>query len=477
METWKKFVLIAVLIAGALLVYIPHYNYGYPLHVDEWNLISEMRIVQNEGFQYLVTHPVESGFVFSLYILDLFFSIILFYKFLPLLNFVMVSLVLFYFLNKNYGYWQGVFAIVFFASLKSNVNILGNWFFVPIVFAILFIYSYLFNLEESLEKKKSLYLSALFLFLIAFIHPSSFLVLAIVGFVYYGINHKKVRKSYLNLWPFLFLLIPVLLVILYFGDFSELVSRLVWLPFVNAKVQFTPLIYGILAGLFGILGFYLTLKRKELLGFRIYVSISLISIVGFWLLEKSFFSSYQRYLYHFMSGAVVFSAIGLYEFLKFVFVNLNKYRNELRVSVLVLIVLITGIVLFQNYGENYPGTEIYHLIDDSDYDALLFLKDYDLKYVPHRFYLDSAEVISSRDVAVVSYAISNKASAGFVSPYSLEEAFIAMQFFDKDCDFKEGFLDKYENINYVYSYEKIECSFLREIYRNDKVFLYERIKN
>ena len=477
MENWKKVIIVLLVIVGALLVYIPHYGYDYPLHVDEWNSIDAVRIAQNEGLFNLIDSPVESGFHLFLIIIDLLFPLVLVYKFLPFMNFVLISGVLFYFLNKRYNYYVGLFSIVFFASLKSNVNVLGNWFFVPITFAVVFIYSYLFDLEDSLnDKGKSLLLCFLFLFLIAFIHPSSFLVLAVVGVIFFVTKHHELERKCKRFLPLILLLIPILLIVYYFtgfSDFSYLISRLVWKPLV-LQINFVPItFYGLLASFFAFYGFYFSYKRKELLGFRIYFLISLISLIGFWFIGRTLFSAYQRYLYHFMLGAVVFSAIGFYEFLNLVYRKFDSYRKETRVFVLILMVALVVLSLFYGYGKTYEGTEVYHAIDKNDYDALIFLRDYDTNYIPHRFYLDSAKLISPRGPGTASYAISNKASiASLTYYYKQEGSDFAERFFKEDCDGKEKILAEYDNLMSVYSYEEIDCLFLREIYRNEKVIIY-----
>ncbi|MAG37833.1 hypothetical protein CMI45_00390 [Candidatus Pacearchaeota archaeon] len=463
-----------VLVFGVLLVYFPHYNYDFPLHIDEWNLIGEMRNVQSFGLERVIQSPIESGFVLSLVFVDSFVDIVKFYKFLPALNFLIIGLVLFYFLNKEYNYWTGLLGVLFFASLKSNVNVLGNWFFVPIVFAAIFIYSCLFNLEKSLEAKRNMYLTIFFLFLIAFIHPSSFLVLTLTGVIYYRINYKKLNGNLGRLKGFLFLLIPIILVIYnltdFFGNlnFMGFLGNFVWGPLI-VQINFVPIMfYGLLSSLFAFIGFYVTYKRKELLGFRIYVLISLISLIAFWFVGKTLFSSYQRYLYHFMLGAVVFSAIGLYEFLKFIFNSMKRYKKELRIFILLFVLLISLVAMFYNYGEVYEQAELYYVIDDNDNDAIVFLKNYDVveKGTGDR-------VISYKFPGTAIHPITGIKTTGNLNAYYEMGNRIADDFFLGNCSAKKETFDSWKSYKYVYSYEEINCPFLGEIYRNDKVFLYE----
>lgn len=472
-------ILVFVLIFGVLLVYVPHYNYGYPLHVDEWNLISELRVVQNEGVGRLLKYPIESGFVFTLFLIDLLFPVVLIYKFLPSLNFLLIGLTLFYFLKKKYGYWPGIFAILFFASLRSNVNLLGNWFFVPITFAGLFIYSCLFNLDKSLDKRENMVFVVLFLFLLAFIHPSSFLVLCLTTLIYYGINYRKIERGFRMMGWFFFLLIPSLLMVHHLtGFFSNLslyrfLNFFVWDSLI-VQINFNPIFfYGVLSSFFAVYGFILAHKKKELLGFRIYVSISLISMFVFWFIGKTLFSSYQRYLYHFMLGAVVFSAIGFYEFLHLIYVNMRKYKNELKLFVILLILIISFVFIFSNYNRLDEQVELYHVIDGLDYDAMKFLRDYD----NGKSYSTGGVIFAPRLPGTGIMSITHLKSLGTINYYHEEYNQITEEFFSGDCNTKKLSFNNWESFEYVYSYEEIHCPFLREIYKNDKVFLYEEFRS
>ncbi len=478
-EFFKLVLLGAVLIFSAILIFIPHFDYRYPLHLDEWNRITEAGIIKNEGFSTIFDYPVGAGFTLFLYFIDLFLPLVLIYKFLPVFNLLLVSGVLFYFLNKRYNYWTGIFGILFFVSLRSNTNILGNLFFVPITFAAAFIYFCLFLLDETKKNPHLLYLVFLALLFIISIHPSSFLVLSFVVFLYYIFNYKFALRNYRHFLPFLILIIPTIIIGLNVAkNYGGLLSKITWGLSV-IQINFNPLIlYGVLSSIFALIGFVLVFKRKELLAFRIYVSISLISLIGFLFFNFTIFSSYQRYLYHFMIGAVPLSAFGFYEVLKFLYSFFRNYKNELRIVILGVLVVLSFSSIFFFFFSAYPGSEnfdlgIDYVIDDSDYDAMMFLRDYGIGYVNQSYYFHAAEVVSPRFPGTAMYAITNKGSISNLDVNSFIPNEIADNFFLGNCNIKQGTFENYQQLRYVYSYEEINCSFLNEIFRNDKVFLYD----
>ena len=475
-KIWKGFLLFLVLLLGILIIYSPHYNYSYPLHLDEWNFITEAKVIQNEGFSRVLDAPLGSGFSIFLHFINLFFPLVLIFKFLPALNFLVIGGVLFYFMNENYNYWIGLFSVIFFASLPSNVNILGTWFFVPIIAAVSLVYIYLFSFENLKGNPKLLYLSAVILFLIAFIHPTSFLVVLFVGIIYFSINYGFVKDNYKLFSPFLILIIPAIIVLNHLAkNFDSIIGKFVWRAFV-IQINFNPIFfYGLLSSFFALVGFVIVTRRKELLAFRIYILVSLISVVLFLFFEFTVFSSYQRYLYHFMIAAVPLSAIGFYESLRFIYHYLRRYKRVLRFVFLGSLMVLTLFVVFYDYGSVPGQTELYNLITDEDYEAMAFLRDYNDTYVKDSRYFHATEVISLPFPGTAMYAVTNKGSISNIVYRAEELGFnrLARDFFSESCEGKLKISERFVNFRYVYSYEEIDCSFLNEIYRNDKVFLYE----
>ena len=81
-------------------------------------------------------------------------NLVLFYKFLPAIWAVFSALALFFLVyKKTNDFYLGILAIIFFASIKSNLNLLGLWFFTPLTFSIPFILLYIYFFTEGIEKR------------------------------------------------------------------------------------------------------------------------------------------------------------------------------------------------------------------------------------------------------------------------------------------------------------------------------------
>ena len=155
---YKHLLLGLLLVLVGLITFYPHYTYTYPLHVDEWQHLAQARSVYTTGElskvnPYFVEgdtyESYEHGFqVFLAMVLyNIGFDPVLAYKFLPALFMLLGAISLFVlvsYLFKNY--WIALLSVVFYLSLKSNVNIYGPWFFVPLTFALPFVAVFLLTL-------------------------------------------------------------------------------------------------------------------------------------------------------------------------------------------------------------------------------------------------------------------------------------------------------------------------------------------
>lgn len=484
----SKWILLFVCLGFLFLIsYSPHFSYRFPIHNDEYAHIAVTRVFDSyvsEGlFRDMILHvlhnPIEKGFSLFLWILSWFFNIVLVHKFLPSLNLLLVGGILFYFMNKKFGFWFGLFSVLFLGSLKSNVNILGFWFFVPIMFVFGFIYLFLFRLDSLNRNSKSrdYILLVLLLFVIAFIHSSSFLVMFLVFLIWCLFNFKFIKEGWKKFSWFLVLLIPIITFSYAFlqrGVLSFL-NRFIWGSGI-VQINYNPfLLFGLVSSLFLIWGYYLCFRKKELLVFRIYILIPLIGIVFFWIFNFSIFSSYQRYLYHFMIASVPLASIGFYDVIKRVFDFIKKYSRNIACIVVITLIIISFAVFYWNYFSIDDNVKLYRLIDEQDYDAMIFLGNYSSAlFNPDKPRM--AEVISPIFPGGAMHAVSGKAGFSGLFTFADVRNQASIDFFGYDCDGKKDFLGYYTqftNLRYVYSYEAINCDFLDEIYKNEKVWIYQ----
>jgi hypothetical protein len=458
MNNKKLLLLPAVIVFLFLIIYSPHFIHTYPFHFDEWSHISGATRIREQGLSYFSHYSlVEVGFDIILLFISFFFNLIIIYQFLPAINAVIIAVVLFYFMRKNFNYWVGgLVSILFLASLRSNVNILGLWFYVPIIGAIVFDYLCLFFLEESVrtDKPKKIYLVVLFLFLIAFIHQSSFLVIFLVTLIYFCFNYKFVLNHKKYFIPFLILIFPAIVMFLFFSNglqnIPKFFNRLLWAPSIT-QINFNPfLFYGILLSLFAVAGYYFCYKKRKLLPFRIYVVIPLINLFMFPFTNFTVFSAYQRYIYHFMIAAVPLSSVGFYYSIKYIQNYLKKY-NKIVVNITVgALIIFSFMTIFVGYYKLYPRASLYYSIDSDEYEALQSLRDY-----------PEGKVLALRRLGAPMKVVSgHEALFNFVNS---ENIIKLNEFYSGDCDIKKEMLyNNYfrrQKTGYVHSKKQINCLF------------------
>ena len=213
----EKGLLLIALVLTFLLVYSPHFSNQFPIHIDEWHHITESIKLKN-GIQKGLS-STELGFHFILSIISYFADIVLIYKFLPALFALLSCLILFFIIknktsNLENSFMIAIFSIIFFASIKSNVNLTGLWFFTPLTFSIPFIYLYMYFFSEGIIKQnnKFILVSLVIMIFLIPIHSISvlFAIPILLIFSLFHLNYIKKQPFFL-----IFLLIPVVGLILY----------------------------------------------------------------------------------------------------------------------------------------------------------------------------------------------------------------------------------------------------------------------
>jgi hypothetical protein len=463
----KLILLIPLLVIVFILTYGPHFDQPLPIHLDEWAHIGSVAEIDEQGPSSLGT---ESGFDIILWIISFFTNLIAIYKFLPAINAVLISLVLFYFMRKKFNFWVGFLSIFFLASLRTNINVLGLRFYVPIMAAIALDYLCLFYLEESVKEKnpRKMFLSVLLLFLIAFIHQSSFLVVFLVVLIYLCLNYRFVVKNKYCLLPFILLILPAALAFkalthnfVYLIDFFK---SLIWGPLYQAQINFNPfLFYGILSSIFAAVGYYISYKKKTLLPFRIYIIIPLINLFMFLFTNFTILSSYQRYLYHFMIAAIPLSAVGFYYSMVFVKDYLKRYNSSFSYVTVSLLICISVFVIFSGYHETVPGSEVSSIITQDEYEALKTLETYPAGDVlaPMRLGITVRAILKDSKSSTTLYYVGRKEKLD--------------QFYYGNCSTKKEIIDRGEldYFKYIFSKTPIECNFTEQIYQSGDNFIYK----
>jgi hypothetical protein len=499
---------IAILAFTAILIYSPHFEYKYPFHIDELHH-SEMadRIVYDPV--HTLSNELKAGnfeigyhvFLAGLFACERSVGIdpILAYKFLPAAFAVLASLILFFMmlrLTKNY--WIGIFSMLFFATLKTNVNLLGLWFAVPLTFCIplIFLFFYLFIVGWN-EKPVLLIWAALVFVFIAISHAPSATFMVPVLVIYMIINHKSANagaksKRWLHI---AFFIVPVLACLaIYFGAVSKgsfiesmkfildkLVFRygftpaeavllpLIKIPFLKKVIMihpyFIPYLYGIGAFVFAAIGALVSFKNKKLHIFTIWALITSFFLALFVNFNFTIFAPYQRMVYYTLLGLVPLSAIGLINAVDWISRKKIKMGNVL----IVIIVALTFYLSFCNYYVQPKGFEIYNTITDNDYAALKFMNNYannKIVFAPLRFG-DAIYPLSKNNAVVSPFFIGNDDTRWDMDEFMSSE----------NCSRKQEIVNAYKP-DYIISENAINCSEIGlELIYNEGDYIYKVVKS
>ncbi|MBL7072011.1 MAG: hypothetical protein ISS26_07590 [Candidatus Omnitrophica bacterium] len=472
--------IILALLGTAFIVYSPHYSYPFPCHIDEWHHISEaMRLERGEYGGGVVGFRI--GFQLILLLLSRFMDLVTGYKYLPAVWSIVSALVLFMVAYKKTDrrFYIALFSVLFFASIKSNVNITGLWFFSPLTFSIPFIYLYVYLFTEGVEKqnKKSIRASlAIMLFLVPF-HSISFLFAVPFLLVYSVCNFGYFKKE----WKFFcaFLMIPVAGAVFYKfmagTPWQSLTGKLVevlqfkrgWgvLEIKNSFYELYSLAGYITAGIGLALIFLVDKKTKKYLAYALWPIAVLVSILIYRKTDVSYISPYQRNLYYFVIALPLLSAMGLDYTLRSAArwiknLDLSGRQKAITKGIATCLILITAAFFtFKSYWDIPRQIDLYEVVKQDEYEALLFLKG-----------LPKTTVLASPRISTGLYPISGHQPVATYFFYGNRPD--AERFFrTKECDVKNEILAKYEDIKYVLSRRRIDCGW-KCIY-DDRVYIYE----
>jgi len=506
---FKFSIVILILILIFMIVHSFHSGYNYPMHLDEYHHIAQsVQIIEKNGFvstnpyfaEPIMHENLEPGFHILLSELFLLTGIdpVQHYGFLPALFACLSAFMLFVLVNKvTNNFWTGIFAMLFFVSLKSSVNILGINFFTPLTACIPLIYLFLLMLTEALSEGdiKKLFISIIFSACLVIIYPLCGTLIIPIAVLYFLLNPGIIRKFYFRIkeifaieklnkdkisyFKTALLTITIILVIsvtfIYFWRYisfsrnkAQIIESLIfkegW-----GKVEikyFLPYLYGIIPTMLALIGMIFSFKQKKYLIFVFFAFItigltSMFNKFGFTIL-----SPYQRTLYFAMMFLIPLSAIGLsyitdsIKKLKMPF--LSRVAKEPIVAFLVIAIFIG---VFSSHYKLIDERRAYSnsIINEGDYEAIKWLEK---TYGSHNVVLAPLFVSSTIYPITRNYVVS-------ILPGQLrgENLNASVNFFSVGCNEKRMIIEE-NKANLVFSKGKIDCNWLKEVYSN-KNFIYE----
>ncbi|ODS37030.1 hypothetical protein BEH94_08250 [Candidatus Altiarchaeales archaeon WOR_SM1_SCG] len=549
-DVLKSLLLISTLVLVFNLIYAAHWDYLYPYHTDEWeNLAEAVAIMENHALLNKapnckdIKKKIDLEIGSHIFLAELFLLTgadpVTTYKYLPAL-FAAISAFMLFLVVKRYNFYAAILSMIFFASLKTNISIMGIWLFAPLTMSIAFIYAITFMFLYAIENKFASFLGAsASLLALALIHPISavfvYMILSlyiILKFIYYlfellkklllGGDKKEMFFTWKNTTGFIILfLIPFISFIYFMAILSKgttadtinwFITKFIIFPKstgVSSLVYepaYLPDIYGILGiglAVIGILYIIYMRKKWKHSGFLIAAALtgiinlilfhfpgigsSLLNLAAFpfrvFALNLTFnlpgnfaiLIFYERFIYYTMVFIVPLSALGLYASASAVInactfaINIAKIKilNKIHRHICILLCIAFTILVFTTVFSGYydEKEKLYKMITDEDYEAIKWIEEN--KGRGH-------VILARTEVSMAVYSISrNYVVAGTSHEDNCpgENVKDIHRFFMGNCNERTAILKKHD-VDYVITDFEIPCN-LKEIYRNEKNYIYE----
>ena len=382
--------LLPILGLAFYIAFIPHQNYPYPLHIDEWIHIAHSNaILQSDNTTYVepffgektigLGSNLEASFQLFWGVFQTISGIpwITIFRYFPGIIFIITVLSV-YVLARREGF--GLEAAFFTCLIPTTVGILGPGFLVPVAMGLLFTPIILF-LAFNFRTIWSYLLIFIFTCFLLAIHAPSAICPIIVLAPYILLNLKGNFKHSLGIT--LALVLPFLIIFPWIFDLLLPTAKSLFIPQSPTKyVQLPRLIqvYGYPPILFCLLGTFLLVVRggKKNYGLVLGLLALLLMLVTFFTFHYGVPIVYERGLMYMMLMAGIVAGAGL--------AGVKNLRLPARLSTWLKVPLIT-----QNVGRflclvligttlaisipEHLDTPYYYMIDMEDYQAFAWIKD------------------------------------------------------------------------------------------------------
>ncbi len=371
-------ILLPIMALAFYLAFIPHHNYPYPLHVDEWiNLVSFKTLMQAGSTADLWL--LESGFYLFWGVFQTISGIswMTIFTYFPGIIFVITVLSV-YIMAQRQGFgWE---AALFASLLPTTVGILGPSFLVAMSMGLLFIPLSLF-LAFNFRTGWSYLTLLIFTSFLLTIHAPTAVALVIILTLYILLNLKGNFKHSLGLM--LALAIPFLAPFPWiFHMLLPTAKSLLSLQTIPTYIDI-PLVmqtYGYPSILFGLLGtFLLAIKGgSKNYGLILGLLALLVMLVVYYTFHYGVEIMYFRGLTYMMLMMSIVAGAGLAGVRKLRLpVSLNArlkvpFITQNVGNILCLALIALTLVTVIPIRQNIP---YYHMIDEEDYEAFVWIKN------------------------------------------------------------------------------------------------------
>lgn len=381
--------LIPILVLAFYMAFIPHLDYLYPVHIDEWVHMAYSNGMMTEG-QINFPEPFKGGAIAFEYKLELGFQLFWgvfqrisgiswpdIFRYFPSVIFMITVLSVFVMARKEGFGWE---AALFTCLIPTNVGIMGPALLIPVSMALLFVPLALFIAFNFRSIGSYLVLFIFNLFLISIHSPSAIcVVLILVPYILLSLkgDFKRAFGLFLSLIaPFIVTLPWTYGLIVSYGQglFTE------QLPSVGRVLPIIMQDYGYLLILSCLLGtFWLSIKAgKKNYGLVLGLMIILVMLATFYTTHYGILILYLRGLLFGMLMAGIVAGAGLMAVRRITLPETITARLKTPFIKqgfgIVLCVVLLGFTLATTIPSRY-NTPFYHMIDEVDYNSFVWIKE------------------------------------------------------------------------------------------------------
>mgnify|MGYP000247523340 CR=1 FL=1 len=455
--------LMPILALGFYLTFIPHLDYPYPVHVDEWvQLAYSETILQANDMEFVEPFygEVVEGLTGAEYGLGYYLSIgshlfwaivhqitgiswLIIYRYFPSLFFLLIVLAG-YMVGRRQGF--GLEAAFFTCLIPTTVGVLGPGFLVPVILALLFIPLSLF-IAFNFRSIWSYLVIFIFTCFLLLAHAATAAGLAIAIVPYILVTLRNDWKHSLALAAALIL--PFVAPLPWIFRLSAMTAQSLFQP--QPLLEYVALpsiieVYGYLPALFCILGVVILIVKGE--NQKRGLALALLAMLAMMVVFYQFHYGvpvmfYRGFMYTLVLMAIVAGA-GLMWFSNLTLPSrfyewrlLAWSKNYLKVTLLlVCLVLVLATTIPDRLDETY-----YHMITERDYEAFVWVRENIGK--------DHEKAILDPWKATAFTAITGKKVYGRIQRYPGERAKRASAFLEEGC--KDTEFLRENGITIVYS--------------------------
>ena len=372
--------LVPILALAFYIAFIPHHNYPYPVHIDEWvHLASFKALISAGSITFSGSFLLEAGFHLFWGVFQSISGIswLTIFRYFPGIVFIITVLSVYILAHRQGFGWE---AALFTCLIPTTVGILGPAFLVPVAMGLLFIPLSLFIVLNFRTGWSYLVLFLFTCFLLS-IHAATAVGLVIVLVPYILLNLKGDFKHSLGIA--LAVALPFLAPFPWiFSMLLPTVKSLLILQTIPTYIDLPRVIqtYGYLPVGFCLLGtFLLAVRRgKESYGLILGLLALLLMLVSFFTLQYGVQIMYTRGLMYMMLMVSIVAGAGLMgmkrlELPEKISIRLRAPLITQNVGKLLCLVFI-GLTLAMCIPDR-QDTPYYHMIDRQDYQAFVWIRD------------------------------------------------------------------------------------------------------